>query len=223
MIKNTKKNKDLIGMYYDGGNGGWYALWLALLGTKYRCSFHNFKYKGDPINNKLYEYTWNKKSSRHWAFHEIEVDYNDTISSTYIDHGILLECNDNKYIDIVNKKIVIYADIYTQCLLSIEKHSGIGLFTHTDVTNKDKLIECAHYLSTLIPAVEYNGKQISYYYKSQVNIDEADAAFDLVELVKTNGKPLIEFLQGDTNLPILKKFTKHYIQQHQLTCQELFT
>lgn len=216
-------NNNKLGIYYAGGTGGYYALWLALLGTDYKCSFNNFPYSKDNNNfDVLYQHFWHKKNSQGWAYQEIEVDFEHTENSLEIDKKVFLVCNEDWYYKSVDQKIAIYTDTYTQSMLAIEKQSGVGIFSNIDVNNKNLLKEAAVDLSSLLPSFEFENKRISSYYKDKIDIDNVDAAFDLVDLVKNNGKPLLDFL-GYTDIDNkCKKFTEHYFNLHSTTTQELF-
>jgi hypothetical protein len=220
----SENTGSILELYYNGGTGGHHLLWLILLGTDYRCCFKNFIDPTDEDLKTLYNYYWYKKSSRYWNSHEIEVDISATVNSTKIKNKVLLLANEPWYTPVgKNKKIVVYTDTFTQSLLSIEKQTSIGsIFNDVDFNSKESIVESAQYLANLLPSSTFNDTVISSYYSNVINIAQADAAFNLRDLVKTNGKDLLEFLGYADVDQKCKDFSEHYVSLHSRISRDFF-
>jgi hypothetical protein len=212
-----------VEIYYNGATGGNYLLWLMLLATDYRCFFNNFKGISDEDLKKIYNRVWNKDSRQHWATQEIEVDIEKTVSSNTIKKKVLLLSNQHWLTPIgVNTKIVLYTDTFTQSLLSIEKQASFGAFFNSGIANGKQLIEAANHLSQLIPSFEFKNSTIASYYNSVIDINQADAVFELKDLVKTNGASLLNFLNVTDVKNAGKDFSAHYINLHSDVSRSFF-
>ena len=105
-----------INLIYSGGSGGFFALWILLLATPFRCKF---KYRHDNDNlSLLFKYQWKNIDKSKWKKSEVWPDNCATLKSN-IDKKILYFCNehpDNSNLQGIdkNKNIVIYTDYATQ-------------------------------------------------------------------------------------------------------------
>lgn len=204
--------KDPIHMFYHAGNGGYYALWLMLLGTDYRCSWKNFPLDSGYDLNQLFDLHWNKKDHQSWAYHEILNDNINTKKSKY-PNKVYLSCNPTaeQWNNSFGKRVVIYTDILTQTLLSIEKQTAISIFVND--YNKEKILQVAEEMSALYPTIEWQGKPISSMHNARIKINDADIAIDLRDLIKTKGKILLEYFGYELNQKCID-FTDFYLKLH---------
>lgn len=215
--------KKSLSIYFNGGTGGNYALWLILLGTDYKCHFKNFSFNDSNDLSTLYKFCWDKEFRNHWAAQELQIDVEKTLNDQSIDKKVLLFGDGDVHRDFkeFDQNIVIYTNTFAQSMLSIEKQTAYGMLSNIDFRDKILHLDAATHLAKLMPTVDFLNQKISSYYKNTIDISKADAAFDLIDLVKQNGAPLINYLGYPCN-ELVDNFTKKYIQLHSPLCQELF-
>jgi hypothetical protein len=213
-----------LALHFNSGTGGHYALWIMLLGTEYRCKFKNFNINNNHDLRILYNYFWKKQYRNHWAGQEIEIDTTETLLNKNINKKVFLfsEYNTQYNFNHFDINIVIYTDVLTQCMLSVEKQTAVGIFSNISQFSENTYTESVTHLSKLIPCVEYQNKKISSYYYDKIDINKADAAFDLVDLVKQNGMPLLNYLNYHNKKNKCCLFTNEYIGLHSESCRALF-
>lgn len=202
-----------IHIFYYGGTGGHYALWLAILGAEYRTSFFNIPYNENVDFDHLYDVHWNKASMEKWAHQELKCDPKLCEQMT-IPNRATLTCGASSpttklWNNPHGKRIVIYTDLLMQMTMAVEKQTSIGLFAND--TSRPHTI--AKEMMEYIPAMQYKDKTIASWYDLVVNINDADLAVDLKDLIKYNGDPLLEFLGVEPNERV-KKFTADYLKMH---------
>jgi hypothetical protein len=227
----------MLNINYFFGTGGFYALWILLLGTPLRCNFNDLR-----DLDTIYQEHWNIAQIDEWKKTEIW-PVNDGTSD------IQFTCNPTHFIS-ADKQIVIYTDIQTHLKLASAKRAGpfipglnsplivdVVLKPYNDIKGEHwpdiKTFEQLNTLETYqkkeleentifkfydnivetyahLVNVPWKGKKIYFDYKKGIDIDQADIYCDLLDIIKTNGGCLLEPLGYRTNQKCID-FTKMYV------------
>jgi len=111
---------DNIHLNYYGASGGFFALWILLFGTSYRCKFSD-----NGINNDLdliFHNHWNINNCDDWKKTEIYPNDDETLNSN-IEKKVFFHCNpsSNTFNTQSGYRIILYTDLDTQYKLSFLK------------------------------------------------------------------------------------------------------
>lgn len=225
----------MINLNYYFGCGGFYALWIILLGTDYSCEF----VKDDRSLDEIYKDQWNIKNISTWKSTEIRPD-NDKSNSLKLHNNPTQETWNTQ----IGKKIIIYTDIATQFKLAKAKCAGLWLPGYNldiekeiiddynnikadswpIITNYNQLHELEDYQKmeledsnikiykdpfetfTHMSSCNFNNKRIWHQYCPYI---KDNLACDLLDIVATNGECLLQPLGYKVNQKC-KDFTEHY-------------
>ena len=236
----------MINLNYYFGCGGFYALWILLLGSDLKCSFDDKR-----SLEELYQDQWNIKNISNWKSSEIWPNNKSGDLSFYC--NTLREEWDKQ----VGKKIVLYTDIQTQFTLGKTKRAGFWFEEPTpeltcmlkiyndiraehwpqcntwqDLKNleqyqKDEIQQIDFDKSLFKNFVDFNtfdykGEKIFSGFKNIIDINQADHFVKLQDIIKSNGQILLEPLGYSTNEKC-KEFTEHYINLHTEETRKLIT
>lgn len=126
-----------VSLNYYGGNGGFYALWILLLGSDYRCIFKG----SDQELSEVYKKHWNILSIDTWKSTEVWPDGRDTHASN-LKNKVFFNCNPKKDMwdntsDFRNGdfRIVVYTDIKSSLLLAEKKNAFLFLNPTSRIAN----------------------------------------------------------------------------------------
>ena len=99
-----------IHLVYDGGSGGFFALWLILLATDYSCEFES---AGESTLEQIFSKHWAPNDM--WKVNEVWPDNQKTKNSN-IKQKIYFHCNPspNDFLSFDGIKIAIYTNLKTQ-------------------------------------------------------------------------------------------------------------
>jgi len=129
---------DRVNLNYYFGTGGFYALWIILLGTDYRCKFKN----DDRSLDEIYKDHWNINCVASWNSTEIWPDNERSTDLLYYCNGAdkssTVLYNPDIWNNQIGKRLVIYTDIETQFKLA--KAKKVGAFDPNKNINIEKLI-----------------------------------------------------------------------------------
>jgi hypothetical protein len=227
----TKSVSSDIHIYYYGGCGGFFVLHLLLLSEKYKCIFHsNFDFN-DVFKFQWYSKIWSDENVTSWKVLEYQVNNNETKKSN-LEHKLFLWANPtpSNYNNSTGYKIVVYSNIWNQFKMAYKKRCfWFNMFstsdykqTITDIIgsfdpsqNYDNQMQdytlCKDFLDK--QSVEWNNDRIYHKFKSEIDIDTADIAVKVQDIIKTEGKCLYDPL-GLQLTEQVKQFTRDYVELH---------
>ena len=225
----------MINLNYYFGCGGFYALWIILLGTDYCCEFENDNRSLDDI----YKDQWNVQNISTWKSTEVRPDNNSSVNLKFYTNPTK-ETWDSE----TGKKIIIYTDIDTQFKLAKEKRAGLWLPGYNlniikeilDVydnlkadswpliTNYIQLHQLQDYQKVeleernlkifedpfetfkYMSSCDFNDKKVWHQYCPYI---KDNLACDLLDIIDTNGECLLQPLGYKLNQKCID-FTEHY-------------
>lgn len=235
----------MIHLNYFAGAGGFYSLWILLLGSDLDCVFEFEAANKD--RSAIFHQNWNIKSLEHWKHSEVWPDNNAS-------KDINFHCNPNAktWNQQTGTRVVIYTDIDTQFKLATAKKAGVWQpswrrdnydrfddilrvynniaadhwpvidrfeqLNSLDETQKQELASAGLEISNdfeetwkSIKTINWNGIKLYQGYKNSkdIDIDDADLACDLKEIVATCGQCLLGPLGYSTTTECID-FTNHY-------------
>lgn len=111
-----------ISLNYYGGSGGFLALWIILLGTKYRCVWKGPDQSLDEVKHKH----WNINNVKEWKSTEVWPDFNGTLDSS-LEHKVFFHCSPTttQWEKQTGLRVIVYTDWNTQMLLSEYKNAFV--------------------------------------------------------------------------------------------------
>jgi len=182
----------MININYAGGSGGFLALWVVLLGSKYRCVFKSDTQDLNEIKHKQ----WNIEDTSKWKSSEIWPD-NELTELSDIDNKVFFYCDptDKEWNNQKGLKIILYADIKLQLALAeyknaflyvdneslnsvvdpviIKNYNNVKDKSWPDVTMLDELRQCPEHILTEL--------------KEEFNIDVFADSVDFFDTTMWNG------------------------------------
>lgn len=233
----------MIHLNYFYGAGGFYSLWILLLGSDLDCVFED----DNKDRSAIFHQNWNIKYLEHWKHSEVWPDNNAS-------KDINFHCNPNAktWNQQTGTRVVIYTDIDTQFKLATAKKAGVWQpsgrrdnydrfddilrvynniaadhwpvidrfeqLNSLDETQKQELASAGLEISNdfeetwkSIKTINWNGIKLYQGYKNSkdIDIDDADLACDLKEIVATCGQCLLGPLGYSTTTECID-FTNHY-------------
>lgn len=184
-----------INLNYYFGSGGFYALWILILGTKLEVVFRN-----TLTLQETFDTHWNIKSIKDWKRSEEWID-NSRSEITHI-------CNPNQeeWDRQKGTRIVVYTDIDTQYKLAKAKSAGPWSGPVMSGINNYSMDE---YKS--VTQAKY--KNMYVYHLLPEKLKQADFTCNLKDIIDTNGNALLQYFDCSANEKCIE-FTKQYIKLH---------
>jgi len=230
-----------ISLNYYGGSGGFFALWVLILGSDYECVFEEDK---STTMDKHWDIKDRWKSSECWPD-------NDATEKSNINNKVLFVCSptDDEWDNNPNPQILIYTDFDTHMALAEFKHAFVfnkpyWLKEHADrcfnimynnikdkswpdVTGFDDYSTLPEYIQE---ELDINPETYIDDAMNSMNVNglwcgvpdkliTADLAVDLKDIIRTEGAALLEPL-GYKTTDKVRDFVKFWLDKHPIWLQE---
>jgi len=199
-----------LGLYYMGGCGGYFAFWHVLLGSNYRCSFHG--HFDDYDLQRIKDWQWRINKPSNWKNTEMHPLHDFTDVSDF-SHRIYLYSNPDAlgYKDIEKHDINIY--VYTDYELQFDlcKFKGANMFKDNPSLYDSEQAQLKYKQGK---TMKYADKNISRsWLPILAKIDHSKYFIDLRSIVKTQGKVLLDIIDGNVTQSN-REFNTHWLGLH---------